>query len=200
MTKLNATYLRTHSGKSKPKSATDSRWSARHQILLVSLSMIVAVAIASAWLVFPYVLEGRGVISDVGSTVQDGRRARAISVGQFLTRFADGPGEAEVDVLYATPRYFEAMNRSSTVAQYRPDRYLVFVVNETTHITDLPMALPKVALVVGDREYAPFDVDGPVDVVHHRSTTVRFALRDDTGQAMLSGDIRQIELRLQNGG
>lgn len=199
MTELNATYDQTRDGGAEPANAASGKWFARHQALLISLSMIVAVAIASAWLAFPYLLEGRGVIADVGSSVQDERRARAISIGQFLTRVADGPGEAEVDVLYATPRYFEASNRSSAVAQYRPDRYLVFVVNESTHITDLPMALPEVVLVVGGREYAPADVDGPIDIVHHRSTTVRFALQDDTGQSILSGDTRELQLRLQNG-
>lgn len=172
---------------------------AHRQILVLVLSLIVAMLISSGWLVFPYVFEGRGIMSSVGSSVQEGRRTRAIGIGQFLMRVAPGPGEADVDVLYATPKYFEVADKAHAVTEYRPDRYHVFVVNETTHIENLPAELPRATLYVDGRAYAPADVDGPVRVVHHRAVTIRFDVIDAAGEQIIKDGSRRLELRLISG-
>jgi cytochrome c-type biogenesis protein len=157
-----------------------------------------ALIISSAWLVFPYLVEGRHLLSDVGASVQDQRRARSVGIGQYLTRFADGPGEADVEVLFATPRYFEIADKARAVAEYRPDRYLVFVVSETVHVSRLPQELPTATLVVDGREYLPVDVEGPTDVEHHRATTVRFARVAPSGERVVKEGSRTVELWLTN--
>lgn len=168
----------------------------RHQGVVMAVALIAALAISSAWLAFPYLMEGRGIMFGVGSEVQEGRRAKALSIGQFLTRVAPGPGEADVDVLYATPEYFEVADKARVVATYRPDRYHVFVINETTHVNDLPPELPKATLLVDGKPYAPADVEGAIDVAHHRSTTVRFHVLNAEGERIIGDDTRRLELRL----
>src|SRR5574341_24067 len=168
----------------------------RHQGVVMAVALIAALAISSAWLAFPYLLEGRGIMSGVGSRVQEGRRAKALSIGQFLTRVAPGPGEADVEVLYATPEYFQVADKARVVSTYRPDRYHVFVINETTHVDDLPRELPKATLLVDGKAYAPADVEGPIDVAHHRSTTVRFHVLSAEGERIIGDNARQLELRL----
>lgn len=181
---------------SKGVLVTLQRWSLDYQAIIIALSLIVAVVISCAWLAFPYLLEGQGILSGIGNSVQDGRRQKAISIGQFLTRYTTGPGEAEVDVLYATPTFFEVADKARQVADYRPDRFLVFVVIETTHIQNLPAELPKVTLIVDGKEYVPVDVEGPVDVIHHRAVTVRFDAFSATGDPIVTDKTRQLELRL----
>ncbi len=168
----------------------------RHQAIVMAVALIAALAISSAWLAFPYLMEGRGIMSGVGSQVQEGRRAKAFSIGQFLTRVAPGPGEADVDVLYATPEYFEVADKARVVATYRPDRYHVFVINETTHVNDLPPELPKATLLVDGKPYASADVEGPTNVAHHRSVVTRFHVLNAEGQRIIGDGARQLELRL----
>lgn len=171
----------------------------RHRGIAIGLSAILAVLIASTWLVFPYFFEGRTILSDVGVSVQAERRAKSVSIAQHLTRYADGPGEAEVDVVYATPTYFDVADKARMVDEYRPDLYHVFVVNEATHAIDLPMELPDVKLIVDGQEFSPADIEGPIDTNHHRSTTVRFDRVNANGIAIITDSSAQIELRLSSG-
>lgn len=168
----------------------------RYQGIGIIIALIAAALIASAWLVLPYLVEGRGLLSNVGVQVQDQRRTQAISIGQFLTRTADGPGKADVDVLYATPRYFEIADKARSVSEYRPDRFLIFVVNETVHVGRLPAQPPRAVLVVDAQKYAPVDVDGPANVEHHRATTIRFARIGASGEPIIGGNSRKLELQL----
>lgn len=170
----------------------------RHPRLSIVLALALAVLIGASWLVFPYLIEGRALLGEVGATVKTERLAAAARVSMALTRTADGPGEAEVDVLYATPRYFQIADKADKVAEYRPDKYLVFVVIETTHSQNLPTALPRAELLVDGAVHAPTFVEGPGDVDHHRATTIRFARRDASGLRVIGKDAQSLELRLTN--
>jgi cytochrome c-type biogenesis protein len=173
-------------------------WLSRHQGVVAMLLVVFTLAIAASWLVFPYFIKGQDLISTVGGSVKQEKLRNAISIGQFLNRTTFGSGEAQVDVLYATPKYFAVTDRAQAVAQYRPDLYLVFLVTETTHVEDLPRQLPDAVLTIDGREYAPFDVEGPLDVYHHRVVTLRFPAYDEHGSALLSDDASKLELQLFN--
>ena len=149
-------------------------WFSRHQAIVAALLVTLTLLIAASWLIFPYYIKDHDLIATVGGTVKQEKLRKAISIGQFLNRTSFGSGEAQVDVLYATPKYFEVTDRAQAVMQYRPDRYLVFLVTETTHVEDLPRQLLTAVLNVDGLEYAPFDVEGPLDVYHHRVVTLRF--------------------------
>ncbi len=142
--------------------------------------LLVAVLLCSTWLVFPYLVQGKKLLFQVGSDVRSEQRAHAISIGRHLTRIADGPGEAEVEVLYATPTYFEVSDRAGVVGKYQPNRYSVFVVTETTHTERLASELPKATLVASGVQYAPVHIEGPRFAEHHRSTIYQFPLVDDS--------------------
>ncbi|MFQ6005249.1 MAG: cytochrome c biogenesis CcdA family protein [Woeseia sp.] len=173
-------------------------WTSHYQILLAVIAVVVVLIIASGWLVFPYFIKGQDLLSSVGGNVRQEKLNNAINIGKFLNRTTFGIGEAQVDVLYATPKFFQLTDRSQVVAQYRPDLYHVFLVTETTHIEDLPRQLPEAVLSVDGREYRPYDVEGPLDVYHHRVVTIRFHAFLDDGAPVLSDDSRHLELRLIN--
>lgn len=173
-------------------------WRSRHQGVVAVLLVTLTLAIAASWLVFPYFIKGQNLISNVGGSVKQEKLRNAISIGQFLNRTSFGSGEAQVDVLYATPKYFTVTDSAQAVTQYRPDLYLVFLVTETTHIEDLPRQLPEAVLTIDGREYAPFDVEGPLEVYHHRVVTLRFPAYDEDGKPLLSDNATNIELQLFN--
>lgn len=171
---------------------------ARHWLWLV-LTLLAALAIAASWLVFPYLVEGKKLLADTGATVVEQRNAQHRTLAQLLTRYADGPGEAEVDILYATPVYFERASSPRAAAQYETDRFIVFIVNEGVHTGELPQKLPEAELRVGDRALAPANVEGPVETDHHRSTILSFDRFGADGLPVISDGIRRIELSIRNG-
>ncbi|MEH6473717.1 MAG: cytochrome c biogenesis protein CcdA [Halopseudomonas sp.] len=166
------------------------------QGLLIVLTLVAGVVISASWLVFPYLVQGQKLLIDIGGGVKEERRAEAVSIGRFLTRGAPGPGDADVDVLYATPMYFEKTGKARVVSEYRPDRYIIFVVTETTHIEDLPTELPQATLSVDGIRYQPVDVEGPLNAVHHRAVTVRFEAFEENSEPVLKGNTQKLQLQL----
>ena len=173
------------------------------QWLLAALSIVVAVLLSAAWLVFPYFVEGQKVLSGVGTDVRAQQRVKAVNIGQYLTREAEYPGqgahEVEVSALYATPTYFSVTDRAGVVAKYRPDKNLVFIVNESSHTDLLPHQLPKVSLVVDGKRHAPLSVEGPNEVQHHRSTFLLFSKFDANDKPLLGEDARSLALEVSSG-
>lgn len=176
--------------------ASSRGWTKRYQGILIGLSLLAATAIALAWLVLPYTVEGRGLLSRTGAAVQDQHQIRMQGIAGLLTRYAEGPGEADVEALFATTRYFELADKARAVREYRPDRYLVFLVNETVHVGELPPEPPAAALSVDGRLYQPADVEAPPVAEHHRLSVVRFARVDATGEPIIKEGARRLELSL----
>lgn len=173
-------------------------WFQKNQWLVVILSLVIAVLVSSAWLVFPYLVQGKKLLSQVGGDVRQERRVKAVSIGQHLTRLAEGPGEAEVEVLYATPKYFEVTDRSGVAGKYQPNRYLVFVVTESTHTERLPDTPPAAMLLIDGVEYAPISREGPGFAEHHRTTVYQFPQSDGQGRPLIAEHPQTIQLRLRN--
>jgi cytochrome c-type biogenesis protein len=101
-------------------------------------------------------------------------------------------------MLYAPPRFFEVTDRADAVREYRPDLYLVFIVTETTHVEDLPAQLPQATLIIDGERYDAHDIEGPIEIIHHRSSTVRFARFDQSGEPLITDATQQIQLQLVN--
>ena len=159
---------------------------------------LIMLAIAASWLIFPYFVHDQNLLQTVGGDVKQERLRNSITIGQLLTRTTFGAGEAQVDMLYAPPRFFEVTDRADAVRDYRPDLYHIFLVTETTHIEDLPEALPTARLFADDREISPHDVDGPLIVYHHRVVTVRFPRLDNDRKSIVTANTRELRLELEN--
>jgi cytochrome c-type biogenesis protein len=168
------------------------------QPVAIIATIIVALVIASSWLVFPYVVRDMNLIENVGADVKAEKLENAISIGKFLNRTTFGTGEAQVDVLYATPKFFEVTDRSRVVAQYRPDLYNVFIVTETTHVEDLPLTLPVAVLSVDGRRYTTEDIEGPLEVYHHRNVTIRFPAFHEDGTPVITDSSQVLRMDLIN--
>src|SRR5215467_9564138 len=130
-------------------------------ILGGTLWLTLAIALALAWLAFPYLMNGRRVLGDVGFSIQAERMNRSTATARLLLRAADGPGDADVDALFATAEYLDLMDPQGAARRYEPGRYLVFFVTETTHVDALPPELPRATLLIDGRAVEPADVKGP---------------------------------------
>ncbi len=159
---------------------------------------LITLAIAGSWLIFPYFVKEQNLLQSVGGDVKQERLRNSITVGQFLTRTTFGVGEAQVDMLYATSRFFQVTDRADAVRDYRPDLFHIFLVTETTHIEDLPETLPVARLFVDNREIDAHDVEGPLIVYHHRVLTVRFPRLDSDRNPIVTADSREMRLELEN--
>ena len=139
--------------------------------LKLGLLALAGIAIASSWLVFPYFVQGRQLLRNVGD---DSRMIKADNVAQYLTREIIHTADLEITATFATDEYFQYVDRASVIGNLRPDRNLVFFVSETVHRGELPAPLPSVTLRVGDEEYFPTLADGPTQVEHHRLSVFSF--------------------------
>jgi cytochrome c-type biogenesis protein len=169
-----------------------------HAVIGGTLWMALAVVLALAWLAFPYLMNGRRILGDVGFSIQAERMNRSTAMARLLIRPADGPGDADVDALFATTEYLDLMDPQGAARKYQPGQYLIFFVTETTHVDALPSELPRAILLIDGRAIAPSDSKGPTAVQHHRSSVIRFPLIDAAGQPLLTGPATTLELRLES--
>src|SRR3974377_1972097 len=75
-----------------------------------TLWILLSIALAFAWLSFPYLLDGRRLLGDVGFSLQAERMTRSAAAARLLIRPADGAGNVDVDVLYASPEYVDLID------------------------------------------------------------------------------------------
>jgi cytochrome c biogenesis protein CcdA len=144
----------------------------------LGLLALAGLAIASSWLVFPYLVQGRQLLRNVGD---DSRMIKAGSVSRYLTRELIRTSDIEITATLASNEYFQYVDRAAIVGNLRPDRNVVFFVSETVHRGDLPSEPPRATLHVGDREFLPSLSEGPRDVEHHRISVYSFPKRDPDG-------------------
>ena len=142
---------------------------------------LAGLAIASSWLVFPYFVQGRQLLRNVGD---NSRMIKAGSVSRYLTRELVRNADLEITATLASNEYFQYVDRAAIVGNLRPDRNLVFFVSETVHRGDLPFEPPRATLHVGDREFQPSLSDGPTNVEHHRISVYSFPKRDADGDVI----------------
>lgn len=145
----------------------------------IGVVMFVSLLIASAWLVFPYFIQGKQLLSGVGSET---RMTKAGNVSKYLTRQLVNHPNLELTATFATDEFFQYVDRTTTIGDLRPDRNFIFFVGENIHSGELAYELPEVTLHVGDEVYVPVVSLGPNVAEHHRVSIYSIPKRDDEGQ------------------
>ncbi len=167
----------------------------RYYSARLSFVLLASVVIASAWLVFPYFIQGKQLLRDVG----DGTRlTKAGHVSLYLTRDLVNTRDLELTATFATSEFFQYVDRPSTIGDLRPDRNYVFFVSENIHEGALTFDLPDVQLHVDDTVYFPDVSVGPNIAEHHRVTVYSFSRRDSEGNIIAIADTDRIRLRVSN--
>lgn len=147
----------------------------------LGMLLLLGLAIASSWLVFPYFVQGQQLLRGAGN---ESRLIKAETVSQYLTRELIKTSNLEITATFASDEYFQYVDRAAMVADLRPDRNLIFFVAETVHTGSLPIGLPSVTLRVDDREFHPVLADGPTNVEHHRLSVFSFPKLDENGDVI----------------
>ncbi len=161
----------------------------------VGIVMLVSLLIASAWLVFPYLIQGRQMLSDVGDTA---RMTKGGRVSMYLTRYLVDHRELELTATFATTDFFQYVDRTSTISNLRPDRNFVFFVSENIHEGQLAFDLPDVELHLGDNVYIPEQSIGPNLAEHHRITVYTIPRRDENGEVIDINEYDSVRLFVSN--
>ncbi|MEK7873310.1 MAG: cytochrome c biogenesis protein CcdA [Chloroflexota bacterium] len=157
----------------------------------IALMLALAIVLAGLWL--PIALGSGDQLARVKFVRDENRNA----VARVLTRTAAFPGVAGMDVLYATPEYFQLTGRSRQASRFAPDESIVFIISETIHEGQLVEPQPPV-LRVGGRTVQPLEVTRLADSDHHRTTAVRFSRVEQGGAPLLTEDTSRVELTVSN--
>jgi cytochrome c-type biogenesis protein len=153
----------------------------RNNYARVGLVLFVTLLISSAWLVFPYLIQGKKLLSDVG----DGARmTKAGHVSMYLTRYLVDHPKLELTATFATDEFFQYVDQATTIGNLRPDRNFIFFVSENIHDGKLAFDLPEVRLHIGDQVFEPEHSIGPNIAEHHRITVYSIPKRKGDGEAI----------------
>ncbi len=160
----------------------------KRRLIIAGILIVLTTILAVGWFV-PVLLQGGDQLTKTTQT----RSQMSASISEFMTRQADGKEiglkDGDVNILYATSKYFQVAGKAEQAAQYDPDHYIIFILNEEVHSEDLPLSPPDVTLKVdGEREYSPeASPEVLIDSYHHRSSIVRFPVTDGKVQNILDG-------------
>lgn len=161
----------------------------------IGLLFFMGVLIASSWLIFPYVIQDQKLLQRASDFA---RLSKASSVSRYLTRDLIFHPQLEIHATFATPEFFQYVDRASVVANLRPDRNLIFFVSENIHEGQLSLELPEVVLEIDGKEYFPAVAEGPSEAEHHRVNYYSFPQRDADGKAIDLHSAAEMRLYVSN--
>ena len=163
--------------------------------LRLGFVFIASLVIASAWLVFPYLIQGKQLLSDVGNNA---RLTKAGNVSMYLTRSLVDHPDLELTATFATDEFFQYVDRAATIGDLRPDRNFIFFVSENIHEGQLDLELPEVRLHLGDNIYEPTQSIGPSEAEHHRITVYSIPRRAADGAVIDLNQFDSVRLYVAN--
>jgi cytochrome c-type biogenesis protein len=167
----------------------------RNNYARVGLVFFVSLLISSAWLVFPYLIQGKQLLSNVGD---DARMTKAGHVSMYLTRYLVDHPKLELTATFATDEFFQYVDQATTIGDLRPDRNFIFFISENIHEGKLAFDLPKVRLHIGDEVYEPEQAIGPNVAEHHRITVYSIPKRAPDGSEIDISQHDSIRLYVSN--
>ncbi len=138
---------------------------------LAGVWSLLALAVAGSWLLIVYTLNGQGVLNQIKLGVQTGRAGQMQTVNAVLSRAGSLGMHVEALAVYATPEFFELANRQSRTIAYDPATAWIFIVNEDTHLDELPLhPTPARLRVDGGPPLAPASLEMVTYSIHHKVT------------------------------
>jgi len=161
----------------------------------LGFAFAVSLIIASAWLVFPYLIQGKQLLGNVGDTA---RLTKAGNVSMYLTRYLVDQPNLELTATFATDEFFQYVDQATTIGNLRPDRNLIFFVSENIHEGQLDYELPSIELHVGERVFVPEQSIGPSLAEHHRISVYSIAKRTASGELIDLSAVDDIRLYVSN--
>lgn len=170
----------------------------RHWVYALFALLLMA-ALSSSWLSFPYLLEGREILSSTGQGIKLDQLQQGQTVSQLLSRRYITPQRHEITATFAVPAYFERSGQLQAMQVLQADQYHVFFVGESIHKGKLPARMPEVTLLLpDDTNIVASSVEGPLEADHHRSLTVKFPRVLPDGRATIPATGGPFRIVVQN--
>jgi cytochrome c-type biogenesis protein len=169
-----------------------------NRLSAVFLLLLIA-ALTSSWLTFPYLLEGRQILSQTGQDVKLEKLERGQTVSQLLSRRYITPERHEITGTFAAREYFEYSGQLQSMQLLEADTHHVFFIAESIHIGKLPARMPEVTLLLpDDTNILATSVEGPAQADHHRSLTVKFPKTQPDGSPTIPANGDPFRIVVQN--
>ena len=166
---------------------------------LALVVMLLVAGLTLSWLVFPYLLQGKQLLSQTGSDIKLEKIERSQTVSQLLSRRYITPTGEELIGTFATDEYFSYANQNPAMRGFDLEKELIFFVSESIHIGNLPKTLPDMTLLLPDNSnIKPTKIEGPNNVEHHRLMTVHFDRFDAQGNAVIPDNGQPFRLVMEN--
>ena len=161
----------------------------------LGLLVLTSLLIACSWLAMPYFFQGPQLMQNVGN---ESRNIRAGNISLYLTRQLINTSDIEITATLASSEYFQFVDRANIISELRPDKNIIFFLNETIHRGELPTQLPKAVLHIGEKTYLPNFEEGPRNVEHHRMSIFSFPKITDDGEIIDLSSSDRIRLYISN--
>ncbi len=159
-----------------------------------------AVAVGASWLLFVFLLNGRGLLNEIRLKVQTARTRQLQSITGVLARSASLSEHVGVLAIYATPEFFRVVRRGAAEIPFSPEQSLLFLINEDTHAGELRYdPTPATLRVDGRNVYRPDRAETLTYSIHHKVTVLSFPKADLRGTPAVSDHARSLELLVPNG-
>jgi cytochrome c-type biogenesis protein len=173
-------------------SSTQNRFIAPLMLLLIA-------ALTSSWLIFPYLFQGKQILSQTGQDIKLQQLEKGQTVSQFLSRRFITPERHEITGTFAAKEYFESSGQLQSMQLLEADTHHVFFIAESVHTGKLPKRMPDVTLLLPDNtNIKALSVTGPSEADHHRSLTVKFPKLNADGSPTIPDNGDPFRIVVQN--
>lgn len=153
----------------------------------IALIVLLAVLVSGSWLLVVYTLDGRGILNDVKFDLQQGRAGGIQSIQSILARGAPLNAHVDMMALYGTAEFFAMANRQARGIPYDPAVDHIFLVNENTHMDELPLDPTPITLRVnGGTLFEPASLETLTYSIHHKLTIATFPKSETAGMELES--------------
>jgi cytochrome c-type biogenesis protein len=161
--------------------------------------LLVIAALTSSWLLFPYLFQGKQILSQTGQDIKLERLERGQTISQLLSRRFITEDRHEITGTFAAREYFEHSGQLQSMRLLEADKHHIFFIAESIHTGKLPERMPEVTLLLPDDTNIPASsVEGPLQADHHRSLTVKFPKQLDNGRPSIPANGDPFRIVVQN--
>ncbi len=157
-------------------------------VLKVAGSLLLALVLAASWMVFS-MLAGKAGLGQAVSAASSGQAALA----QAVTRSGVSGDGSKIQVLFATPEWYERTGQMEMAAEVDPEKYMVFIVTETDHNALAPAPVPAL-MADGRHLMVPVKDRLLSDSDHHRTRLLRYPRTSPNGESYIPEGTRSLEM------
>lgn len=156
---------------------------------------MLAVGVAASWLLFVFLVDGINLLKATKLKLQQASTVQMQSIAGVLRRSAELSQHVDLLAIYGTPEFFATVRPGERDIPFSPERSLIFIINEDTHVDSLSHdPTPAVLRIDGKEMYQPEKAEMLSYSTHHKVSVVSFPKRDLNGRPIAHDGTSFLEL------